>query len=193
MRIPPLVVAVVGAAVGTLVPTARIAAQDPAPVPLSGEPRHHVVYESAAMRVHDIQIPPGDTTLFHTHDTPILYVPIARSTNRSQVLGGEWSGGAAATPAAPAPAGGERPGRVNSVMTYVEKPFTHRVNNVGTSLFRLVGIANAGPPALMARPMTCRGCRRRRSSRTAGTARIGSCSSRSPRARRTGTRPPSWW
>jgi quercetin dioxygenase-like cupin family protein len=101
-----------------------------------------VVYESASMRVHDIQIPPGDTTLFHTHDTAILYVPIARSTNRSQVLGEAWSGGAAAATPPPPPAEGDKPGRVNSVVTYVEKPFTHRVNNVGTSLFRLVGIAN---------------------------------------------------
>jgi quercetin dioxygenase-like cupin family protein len=116
-----------------------VAAQDPPPVPLAGEPRHHVVFESATTRIHDIQIPPGDTTLFHTHDTAILYVPIARSTTRSQVLGAEWSGGAAA--AAPA-AASDRPQRVNSVTTYVEKPYTHRVNNVGASLFRLIGIAN---------------------------------------------------
>lgn len=123
--------------------------QAPEPsVPLYQEPRHHVVYDSASMRVHDIQIPPGDTTLFHTHDTAILYVPIASSRTRSQVLGAEWGGGgaAAAAPAAAAPAPvpvePARPGKVNSVVTYVEKPYTHRVNNVGTTVFRLVGIAN---------------------------------------------------
>jgi quercetin dioxygenase-like cupin family protein len=133
-----IVVATVAAGLGT---SGFVAAQDPPPVPLSGEPRHHVVFESATTRIHDIQIPPGDTTLFHTHDTAILYVPIARSTTRSQVLGGEWSGGgAAAAPAAvTAPA---RPQRVNSVTTYVEKAYTHRVNNIGASLFRLIGIAN---------------------------------------------------
>ena len=143
MRIPQLVVVVASVAASSFTPTARLSAQDPPPVPLSGEPRHHVVYESPAMRVHDIQIPPGDTTLFHTHDTAILYVPIARSTNRKQVLGGEWTGGAApaAVPPPPPPVP-ERPGPVNSVITYVEKPYTHRVNNVGTTLFRLVGIAN---------------------------------------------------
>jgi quercetin dioxygenase-like cupin family protein len=143
VRIPQLIVTVVVAG-GSLSPSARVSAQDPAPVPLSGEPRHHVVYESPSTRIHDIQIPPGDTTLFHTHDTAILYVPIARSTTRSQVLGGEWGGGGAAPAAvaAPAPVAAERPGRVNSVTTYVEKPYTHRVNNLGTSLFRLVGIAN---------------------------------------------------
>ena len=139
MRIHQLVVVVgVTAGVGSV---GLVSAQDPPPVPLAGEPRHHVVFESATTRIHDIQIPPGDTTLFHTHDTAILYVPIARSTNRSQVLGAEWSGGAAAAPAA-APVASDRPQRVNSVTTYVEKPFTHRVNNIGTTLFRLIGIAN---------------------------------------------------
>ena len=149
MRIPQLMVVVAGVAASSFTPAARLSAQDPPPVPLSGEPRHHVVYESPAMRVHDIQIPPGDTTLFHTHDTAILYVPIARSTNRSQVLGAEWTGGAAAAVPPPPPPVPERPGPVNSVTTYVEKPYTHRVNNVGTTLFRLIGIANrtAGAPA----------------------------------------------
>jgi hypothetical protein len=140
VRIQQLIVVVgVTAAVGS---SGFVSAQDPPPVPLSGEPRHHVVFESATTRIHDIQIPPGDTTLFHTHDTAILYVPIARSTTRSQVLGAEWSGGgAAAAPVAPM-AASDRPQRVNSVTTYVEKAYTHRVNNIGTSLFRLIGIAN---------------------------------------------------
>ena len=114
------------------------------PVPLYQEPRHHVVYESPSIRIHDIQIPPGDTTLFHTHDTAILYVPIFASRTRSQVLGAEWSGGGAApaASAAPPPPEPARPGKVNSVTTYVEKPYTHRVNNVGSTVFRLVGIAN---------------------------------------------------
>jgi quercetin dioxygenase-like cupin family protein len=139
VRIHHLIVVVgVTAGIGSV---GIVSAQDPPPVPLAGEPRHHVVFESATTRIHDIQIPPGDTTLFHTHDTAILYVPIARSTNRSQVLGAEWSGGAAAAPPA-APVASDRPQRVNSVTTYVEKPFTHRVNNIGASLFRLIGIAN---------------------------------------------------
>jgi len=117
-------------------------------VPVHQEPRHHLVYDSPSMRILDIQIPPGDQTLYHTHDTAILYVPIARSQTRSQEWGGEWSGGGSAVAAAPAAAPApERPGRVNSVTTYVGKPYTHRVNNTGASLFRLVGIANRTPGA----------------------------------------------
>ena len=140
--------AVVGAVVaGAALAPGAVRGQAPEPsVPLYQEPRHHVVYDSASMRIHDIQIPPGDTTLYHTHDTAILYVPIASSRTRSQVLGAEWGGGAAtaapAAAAAPAPVEPPRPGKVNSVVTYVEKPYTHRVNNVGATVFRLVGIAN---------------------------------------------------
>jgi hypothetical protein len=139
------VLAVAGAVVtGLMMLPGGVLGQAPEPsVPLYQEPRHHVVYDSASMRIHDIQIPPGDTTLYHTHDTAILYVPIASSRTRSQVLGAEWGGGGAAAAApAPAPVEPARPGKVNSVVTYVEKPYTHRVNNVGTTVFRLVGIAN---------------------------------------------------
>lgn len=113
-------------------------------VPVFQEPRHHLVVDTAPLRILDIQIPPGDTTLFHRHDSPMLYVPIASSRTRNQNMGEDWTGGGAApAPAAtPAPA---RPGRVTSPANYVDKGQTHRVNNVGTSLFRLIGIANMTP------------------------------------------------
>jgi hypothetical protein len=122
-------------------------AQTPAasekPVPVFEEPRHHLVVDTATLRILDIQIPPGDTTLFHSHSSPMLYVPIASSRTRSQDLGGEWSGGGAAPAAVPAaPA---RPGRVFAPANYVEKGQTHRVNNFGASLFRLIGIGNMTP------------------------------------------------
>lgn len=113
------------------------------PVPIVQEPRHKVVFESGTTRVQDVQIPPGDTTLYHVHETAILYVPIGRSQTRSQVLGAEWSGeGRPAAPASAAPAAPEGPGRVSSITNYVEKPVTHRVNNYGSSLFRLIAVSN---------------------------------------------------
>jgi len=137
-----------------LLPLAVSASAQPAAgtetrVPVHEEPRHHLMLDTPTLRILDIQIPPGDQTLFHTHDTAILYVPIARSQTRGQDWGGAWSGGgAAAAPVAPAAAaplpapGPARPQRVNSVTTYVDTPYTHRVHNVGSSLFRLIGIAN---------------------------------------------------
>ena len=124
---------------------ALIAQQGDPVVHMSKEPRHKVVFEQGTTRVQDVQIPPGDTTLFHIHDNAVLYVPIGSSRTRSQVLGQEWGGGSASgagnAPArgAAAPAG---PGRVTSTISYVEKPVTHRVNNVGDGLFRLIAIGN---------------------------------------------------
>jgi hypothetical protein len=34
---------------------------------------------------------------------------------------------------------------MTSVTSYAERPLTHRVNNIGDSLFRLIGITNASP------------------------------------------------
>jgi quercetin dioxygenase-like cupin family protein len=108
------------------------------------EPRHKTVFEQGTIRVLDIQIPPGDTTLFHTHDTAMLYVNIGRSQTRSQILGKEWSGGGASTSSAAAPAAPpQAASAMFSVTGYVKEPQTHQVNNVGTSTFRLIGVSNA--------------------------------------------------
>lgn len=105
------------------------------PVPVYREPRHRMVWEEGAVRVLDIQIAPGDTTLFHIHDTPMLYVRVAVSPVDVQVLGADWVHD------------GSRfyPGAVNSDTSYALRPVTHRVTNVGTTPFRLIGIMNAGP------------------------------------------------
>jgi hypothetical protein len=123
---------------------AQAPAGDDQVVPVFQEPRHHLVVDTPTLRILDIQIPPGDMTLYHRHDSPMLYVPIASSRTRNQNQGEDWTGGGAApaAPAVPAPA---RPGRVNAPSNYMDKGQTHRVNNIGTSLFRLIGIANMTP------------------------------------------------
>ena len=131
------------AVVAILVMTAGVVARLPQPdtsvVPVHQEPRHRLVFDSPVTKILDVQVLPGDTTLFHTHSDPILYVPLSPSTMRNQTLGGEWS----SPPAAAASPG--RPGRMFSVTTYAEKPLTHRVNNIGTGLYRLIGTINASP------------------------------------------------
>jgi len=123
------------------------ARQDEKMVPVHLEPRHQLVFDSPATRILDVKIPPGDTTLFHTHSDPILYVTMSTSQTRNQNVGAEWSGTAPAAVAAPV--GQPRvvpsnpPGRIMSTTSYGDKPQTHRVNNIGSSLFRLIGITNA--------------------------------------------------
>ena len=74
--------------------------QDEKVVPVHEEPRHHLVFDGADARILDIQIPPGNTTLFHTHSNPVLYVNMSSSRTRSQTLGRDWSGGDSSQPAA---------------------------------------------------------------------------------------------
>jgi quercetin dioxygenase-like cupin family protein len=125
---------------------APTAAQKETIVPVHQEPRHRMVFESPGLRILDVQIPPGDTTLFHTHSDPILYVTMSSSTTRTQALGGAWNGTPASGPAASGPftlAPSTPPGRMMSTTTYAERALTHRVSNVGDTLFRLIATTNA--------------------------------------------------
>lgn len=103
-------------------------------VPVIQEPRHRTVLESGSTRILDVQIPPGDTTLFHTHDAPLLTVSISFSPTRTQAFGGEWIG--------PSPNANRTVGRIGSSTNDAEHLVTHRVNNVGDTLFRLIGVIN---------------------------------------------------
>jgi quercetin dioxygenase-like cupin family protein len=85
------------------------------------EPRHRQVHRDGDIYVLDIQINPGDMTLQHTHDAPILYNFISSGTG---------------------PSGG----RVSSNTDYVAKNFTHQVSNEGPGLFRIIALTNYGPP-----------------------------------------------
>lgn len=103
------------------------------------EPRHRLVHETPDLRVLDVQIQPGDTTLFHTHDAPITYVTIGTSSTDQMPLGGTWNNTQPRTP----PPG--RVGAVRAVQSYAERPLTHRVTNVGSTLFRLIAVPSRRP------------------------------------------------
>jgi quercetin dioxygenase-like cupin family protein len=83
------------------------------------EPRHRTVLDDGDVRVLDVQINPGDTTLLHTHDSPIMYTFISQGSGPSN-------------------------GRVSSNTDYRLESFTHAVNNQGPNLFRIIAIAHFG-------------------------------------------------
>jgi quercetin dioxygenase-like cupin family protein len=87
------------------------------------EPRHRTVFRGDNIRLLDVQINPGDTTLPHTHDSPILYTFISNGQ-------------------------GPLNGRLSSITSYVDEPLTHRVNNPGPNLFRIIALANFGEPVI---------------------------------------------
>jgi quercetin dioxygenase-like cupin family protein len=84
------------------------------------EPRHRVVHVDGDVKLLDVQILPGDTTLAHTHDSAILYTFISNGS-------------------------GPQNGRVSSITSYVEESYTHDVTNAGPHLFRIIAMANYGP------------------------------------------------
>jgi quercetin dioxygenase-like cupin family protein len=131
-------------------PVSRADRQSPV-VPVHEEPHHRQVFQYGTTRILDLQVPPGDMSWFHSHDWPVLYMTLGTSAIRTQNLGAEWSGGgaraAAAAPAGTAPRPAQPPPerrmpRATSTTSYVEKPVTHRIENVGEGLFSAMVVVN---------------------------------------------------
>jgi hypothetical protein len=57
-----------------------------AQVPVSKEPRHHDVLDNAWVRLLDVHIPPGDTSQFHIHETPSVFLILSDAKTGSQVI-----------------------------------------------------------------------------------------------------------
>ena len=125
-------------------------------VPVYHEPHHRQLFAHDTTRILEGQFPPGDTSWYHTHTEPILYLTLSASTQRTQNLGDDWNrgrggeGGAAPAGGAPAgrgapPAGGRGGPAVRpaSTISYVDSPITHRIQNIGDRLYRFMAITNA--------------------------------------------------
>lgn len=57
-----------------------------AQVLVSQEPRHHPVFENEQVRILNVILPPGDTTLYHIHNTPSVFIPFTKTRTGSQKL-----------------------------------------------------------------------------------------------------------
>ena len=62
-----------------------------AQVPVREEPRHHPVLPNKYIRLLDVWLPAGDTTLFHIHATPSLFVILSNTLTGSQTQDSVWS------------------------------------------------------------------------------------------------------
>ena len=131
-------------------PVSRADRQSPV-VPVHEEPHHRQVFQYGTTRILDLQVPPGDISWFHSHEWPVLYMTLGTSAVRTQNLGAEWSGGGARNANAPAAGGAARPPqplperrtpRATSTTSYVERPVTHRIENVGEGLFSAMVVVN---------------------------------------------------
>lgn len=57
------------------------------------EPRHHPVFQNGKIRILNVLLPPGDTTLYHIHHTPSLFLFFTSTTTGSQLQGAAPSAG----------------------------------------------------------------------------------------------------
>ncbi len=60
----------------------RVCAQ----VPVSMEPMHHLILNYDHVRILDVHILPGDTSQFHIHQTPSVFLVLSNARTGSQVI-----------------------------------------------------------------------------------------------------------
>ena len=114
---------------------AALAQSAETPVPVRDEPNHRVTFENDYLRMIEVHIPAGVTTLYHLHTIPSVVIRMSRTTIVSQ----EWG----AAPPAPSPTA---PGETRYA-PYDEKPLTHRVTNRGPGVFQVLDIELLRPLA----------------------------------------------
>lgn len=114
----------------------RVVAAGPTVVPVYKEPRHRLVYAKGNIHIIDVGIPPGDTSMYHRHQNPTLFVMLQGARMRNQNLGEAWTN--------PTSASSVKAGTF-VFNNYHTRPQTHRVQNVDDHTFRTIGVINSGP------------------------------------------------
>lgn len=66
----------------------------PAQVQVRDEPRHHNVFENEFVRILDVHLGPKDTTQYHLHNTPSVFIILSDCKVSSQLAGGQPQPGA---------------------------------------------------------------------------------------------------
>jgi hypothetical protein len=90
-------------------------------VPVEEEPLHKVVFKNDAVTVMHVVLPPGQTTLFHSHTHDRVAIDLSTTAIAQQKIN-EAEGPSTAT----------KPGNI-SALTLTDASYTHRVHNVGTA------------------------------------------------------------
>ena len=101
-----------------------------AQVAVRNEPRHHNVFENDYIRILDVIIAPHDTTQFHIHSTPSVFITLSKTVTGSQLINQQPAKGTST------------PGNCwyDSLVT----PRIHRVWNEDTSWFHTIDIELIG-------------------------------------------------
>jgi hypothetical protein len=99
-----------------------------AQVPVMKESHHKPVLVNDYIRLLDVHLNPGDTTLYHIHAAPSVIVYISKSMIGAQTMG----------QAAP-PLGEVLPGQTRFT-DYEKNPLIHRVYNSGNNIFHVMDV-----------------------------------------------------
>ena len=97
-----------------------------AQVQVRNEPRHHNVFENEFVRILDVYLPPNDTTQYHIHNTPSVFIILTNTNVGSQLIGMQPQKGA----------------NITGEVSYdsLSTPRTHRVWNDDTSWFHVMDV-----------------------------------------------------
>ena len=97
-----------------------------AQVQVRNEPRHHNVFENEFIRILDVYLGPGDTTLYHLHNTPSVFIVFTNSNVGSQLIGKQPQKGA----------------NITGEVSYdsLNTPRIHRVWNEDTGWFHVMDV-----------------------------------------------------
>jgi len=113
-----------------------------AQVQVSKEPRHKKVLENKYIRLLDVRIPPGDTSQFHIHSTPSLFLHFTNTNVCVQIKGQDWvrSQNIAGTA---------------SYRSFLNDTVVHRVSNCDTVPFHVTDIEILSPykPTTQLKPL----------------------------------------
>ena len=97
-------------------------------VPVYEEPRHKPVFENDHALILNVFLPPGYVSLYHEHRLDLLYVTIVGTKVWAEPLGGERREADVKT------------GDIRFSSDNHGLPHVHRVGNIGTTPFHVIGI-----------------------------------------------------
>jgi hypothetical protein len=101
--------------------------------PAAKEPRHKNVFENKYLRILDVMIRPGDTTLFHRHSLPSAIVFFSTTKTGSQIRG-------------ELPVPGKSVAGETIYAAFGKNPIVHRVWNQDTVLYHVMDIELLSSP-----------------------------------------------
>ena len=114
--------------VGAIALVAAMSSQQDAAVPVEDEPNHRTVLKNDYIQAFRVTLEPGKSAGMHTHSHDDIAVRLSTATVASE-LPGQSVG----------PPESRQPGSV-SARDNEAKPFTHRVHNVGTTVFDVIDV-----------------------------------------------------